>query len=112
MQTLESLKYDNGVSGNYQYSYQLAKLLDQLINLIEYYRQDTNFIRFKTSLKRIKQTLITLPQVMIVGSFSTGKSTFLNALFGADIATVGALPTTAVTTKISYGTDKKSLGIF
>lgn len=112
VQTLESLKYDNGVSGNYQYSYQLAKLLDQLINLIEYYRQDTNFIRFKTSLKRIKQTLITLPQVMIVGSFSTGKSTFLNALFGADIATVGALPTTAVTTKISYGTDKKVLVYF
>lgn len=45
--------------------------------------------------------------VMVMGEFSTGKSTFINALLKKNIAKVGATPTTAVITKFSYGmTDK------
>ena len=43
--------------------------------------------------------------IMVMGEFSTGKSTFINALVKRDIATVGAQPTTAVITKLSYGID-------
>lgn len=42
-------------------------------------------------------------QVMIAGAFSTGKSSLINALFGQELAAVGALPTTAVISKFVYG---------
>lgn len=42
-------------------------------------------------------------QLLVMGEFSTGKSTFINALLGEDVTAVGALPTTAVYTKLVYG---------
>lgn len=41
--------------------------------------------------------------VQVVGSFSNGKSTFINALMGADLLPTKALPCTAVINTISYG---------
>ena len=41
--------------------------------------------------------------VMVMGEFSTGKSTFINALVGQEIAAVNATPTTAVITELAYG---------
>ena len=45
-------------------------------------------------------------QVMVMGAFSTGKSSFINALLGENVTAVGALPTTAVITKLVYGDGK------
>ena len=42
-------------------------------------------------------------QIMVMGAFSTGKSSFINAIMGEELAIVGALPTTAVVTKICFG---------
>ena len=50
-------------------------------------------------IEHIKQPLL----IMVMGEFSTGKSTFINALVGKQIAVVDALPTTAVITKLGYG---------
>lgn len=47
--------------------------------------------------------------LMVMGSFSTGKSSFINALVGEEIAAVEAKPTTAVVTKLCYGTQDKLL---
>lgn len=44
---------------------------------------------------------------MVMGEFSTGKSTFINALVGKYVAEVDVIPTTAVITKISYGEEEK-----
>lgn len=41
--------------------------------------------------------------IMVMGEFSTGKSTFINALVGEEVAAVAATPTTAVITKLCYG---------
>ncbi len=41
--------------------------------------------------------------VMVMGEFSTGKSTFINALVGEKVTAVAATPTTAVITKLCYG---------
>lgn len=41
--------------------------------------------------------------LMVMGEFSTGKSTFINALLGQEVAAVNDTPTTAVITKICYG---------
>lgn len=47
--------------------------------------------------------------IMVMGEFSTGKSTFINALVGEEIAAVNATPTTAVITKLCYGEQDKIL---
>ncbi len=44
-------------------------------------------------------------RIAIVGEFNAGKSTFINALMGADIAPTGVLPTTATLHHLRYATD-------
>jgi small GTP-binding protein len=44
-------------------------------------------------------------RVAIVGEFNAGKSTFINALIGADIAPTGVLPTTATLHHLRYAPD-------
>ena len=44
-------------------------------------------------------------RVAVVGEFNAGKSTFINALVGADIAPTGVLPTTATLHLLRYGPD-------
>ena len=54
-------------------------------------------------IEHIKQPLL----IMVMGEFSTGKSTFINALVGKRIAVVDALPTTAVITKLCHSEAEK-----
>ncbi len=42
--------------------------------------------------------------VAVVGRFKAGKSSFLNAIIGKNIIPVGAIPVTAIVTRVSYGT--------
>lgn len=44
-------------------------------------------------------------RVAIVGEFNAGKSTFINALIGADVAPTGVLPTTATLHHLRYAQD-------
>ncbi|WP_394830788.1 dynamin family protein [Pendulispora rubella] len=44
-------------------------------------------------------------RVAIVGEFNAGKSTFINALMGADVAPTGVLPTTATLHHLRYAPD-------
>lgn len=47
---------------------------------------------------------LTMPlQVMIMGEFSVGKSTFINAMLQKEVAIASPIPTTAVITKFVYG---------
>ena len=41
--------------------------------------------------------------VLVMGEFSTGKSTFINTLLGAELLTTAQIPTTAVVSLLSYG---------
>lgn len=45
--------------------------------------------------------------IMVMGEFSTGKSTFINAMVGKEVAAVNATPTTAVITKLCFGLEDK-----
>lgn len=47
--------------------------------------------------------------IMVMGEFSTGKSTFINAMVGEEVAAMNATPTTAVITKLCYGEQDKIL---
>jgi small GTP-binding protein len=44
-------------------------------------------------------------RIAIVGEFNAGKSTFINALMGADVAPTGVLPTTATLHHLRYARD-------
>src|SRR3989304_5926140 len=41
--------------------------------------------------------------VAVVGEFKRGKSTFINALLGAEVLPVGAIPVTSAVTVATYG---------
>lgn len=96
----------------YQWLPQIVRQLVVLEDRLRRRKKDTLYDYVIHSIKTLKNLLAAPPQVMIVGSFSTGKSTFLNALFGEAIAKVGALPTTAITTKLSYGSEDTLLVYF
>lgn len=96
----------------YQWLPQIVRQLVTLEDRLGRGKKDTLYEDVIHSIKNLKNILAAPPQIMIVGSFSTGKSTFLNALFGESIAKVGALPTTAITTKLSYGPEDTLLVYF
>ena len=51
-------------------------------------------------------------RIAVVGEFSSGKSTFVNALIGKDVLTHGARETTATITEIENNPDKYSANSF
>lgn len=51
-------------------------------------------------------------RVAIVGEFNAGKSTFINALIGADVAPTGVLPTTATLHHLRYAQDSIARVLF
>lgn len=63
------------------------------------------FAQFATGLDEIISHTSEPLMLMVMGSFSTGKSSFINALVGEEIAAVEAKPTTAV------GVSPKSCGM-
>ena len=44
--------------------------------------------------------------VTVMGEFSSGKSSFVNAFIGADVAPTGITPTTATINVVSYGRER------
>ena len=79
------------------------------IENLQHVLHDNSFLELKDSLDILDESLKKLDsplQIMIMGAFSTGKSSFINALLGEEITAVGALPTTAIITKLSYGNDE------
>ena len=48
-------------------------------------------------------------KVLVMGEFSAGKSTMINALIGEPILPERALTATAIITEIKYGADKKAV---
>ena len=61
-------------------------------------------------LERILQDANSSPTVMVMGVFSAGKSTFINALLGDKVLDTSAIAATAVITKIVYG-DKDKVAV-
>lgn len=55
---------------------------------------------------------INVLDVVILGQFKAGKSTFLNQLIGYNVLPVGVLPVTAVITRLNYGAEKKAVVTF
>ncbi len=76
---------------------------DELRNLS---REMAAMEEFKGNVKDVEEVIENINSpltIMVMGEFSTGKSTFINALMGEAITKVDAKPTTAVITKLVYG---------
>lgn len=61
--------------------------------------------RTSTTLKNLTQSIQEPMKIAIIGQFSSGKSTFLNALLGQEILPSGITPITAKICHIVYGND-------
>jgi len=89
----------------------VAKMLDMLIKS----RKELANIDFGISKKslpdldKIIEHLNAPLMIMVMGEFSTGKSTFINAMVGEEVTAVNATPTTAVITRLCYGVKDKIL---
>ena len=70
-------------------------------------RKQPQFAKYASGMDEIITYTAEPLMLMVMGSFSTGKSSFINALVGEEIAAVEAKPTTAVVTKLCYGTQDK-----
>jgi len=81
-----------------------ANFYKEIINSIEVVAKDKNVSssvpfggEFDNIIERLRDNTL---RVVVVGSFSSGKSTFLNALMGKDLLKHGTKETTATITEI------------
>lgn len=51
-------------------------------------------------------------KIVVMGTFSSGKSTFINALIGDKLLPESSLPCTAILTFIQYGTDENHVDVY
>lgn len=86
--------------------YKAVDYFSQVENILD----ELEFSTVKENLKVIKDKLERDTfKVLVVGSFSNGKSTFINSLLGESILPAYAIPTTAVINEIKYGEYPKAL---
>ncbi len=104
------------VSGEYQklqkfqlQKQSLIKRLSQLSQLIESAIQESLLpITFREDIQGIQQSLTSQRfRVAVIGEFSQGKSTLLNALLGEEIQPVRAIPCSGTISVLKYGKNKR-----
>ncbi len=79
---------------------QLASHLEELSVML---RQESALSRIEQELRALRRELDAPLRVALLGEFSAGKSTFLNAMVGAKVSPMGVLPTTAQVHWLRYG---------
>ena len=103
----------------YRYSESLSEDLLKLLDDISAYRDinndfpERNFEKELTELERLALRLFKLKlskyegyskvKVAVIGNFSSGKSSFINSILGAEVCPVKVNPTTSSVTKFVYG---------
>lgn len=80
----------------------LVAVLDRLVALV-----DPGQLAAAAELRRRVQ--LQRFRVLVVGEAKRGKSTLINALLGRDVLPTGAVPVTAVTTTVTFGTPERVL---
>lgn len=83
------------------------KLSESFINIKKITKNSINMYEFSEKFSQLHNDLNSPLKMMIMGGFSVGKSTFINALLRREVTTVNATPTTAVITKLLYGDSDK-----
>ena len=87
----------------------LQEIINKLQTAKGELQKQQRFAQFATGLDKLISHTSEPLMLVVMGSFSTGKSSFINALLGEEIAAVEEKPTTAVVTKFCYGQQDKLL---
>ncbi len=78
---------------------------DALLARLDAHARDLHDLETTAALAALAAERVRPVRIAIVGEFNAGKSTFINALMGADIAPTGVLPTTATLHHLRYAQD-------
>jgi len=81
------------------------EIIDSLEKLIKIYEESGS--SNERIIELINKLKIDNFQIVVLGEFSRGKSTFINTLLNKNILPSNILPTTAVITKIYYGKEPR-----
>ena len=81
----------------------LQNLIEKLKSIKDAMNYDISFHNLAKELESEINILSSPLTFMVMGSFSVGKSSFINAILGKSVAQVKATPTTAVITRFVYG---------
>ncbi len=87
--------------------YYFEMMIIKLLNAMEYLRNTDNILEIKRQLNILFDSIHSPFLVTILGEFSTGKSTFINALINKNLLAMKIRPTTATITKLHYGNENK-----
>lgn len=90
-----------------EYKKNRTVLVDQLVKYGEILSEMKLEDEYKKVLDYKKEVLTNNFQLVVVGEFSRGKSTFINALLGEKILPSSAKPTTTILNKIVYNADSQ-----
>jgi GTP-binding protein EngB required for normal cell division len=78
---------------------------DEVLARLDMHARELHDIDAMAKIAAISAERVRPVRLAIVGEFNAGKSTFINALMGADIAPTGVLPTTATLHHLRYAPD-------
>ncbi len=89
-------------------------MTEALIPYIENVAREQQLLPVIEQLKELQKfsNEVNILDVVVLGQFKAGKSSFLNQLIGYNVLPVGVLPVTAVVTRLNYGMEKKILVTF
>jgi Dynamin family len=96
----------DGLTGYQARRLELADMIRLLLPVAHAYQDEQREHEIRTLLTRLAAGRF---QLAVIGQFSRGKTTLMNALLGAAYLPTGALPMTSVITTVRYGTRSRAL---
>ncbi|HTP15464.1 MAG TPA: dynamin family protein [Streptosporangiaceae bacterium] len=96
----------DGLTGYQQQRLELADMIRAVLPIARAYGDDQREQQIRGLLTRLAAGRF---QLAVIGQFSRGKTTLMNALLGEAYLPMGALPMTSVVTTVRYGTRARAL---
>ncbi len=96
----------NGLTGFQERRLELADMIRAVLPVAHACGDEQREQEIRTLLTRLAAGRF---QLAVIGQFSRGKTTLMNALLGAAYLPMGALPMTSVVTTVRYGTQARAL---
>lgn len=96
----------DGLTGYQQRRLELADMIRAVLPVAHAYRDERREQEIRALLARLAGGRF---QLAVIGQFSRGKTTLMNALLGDEYLPMGALPMTSVVTTVRYGTRARAL---
>jgi GTPase Era involved in 16S rRNA processing/uncharacterized tellurite resistance protein B-like protein len=87
--------------------YHFETIIIKLLKEIDFLPDNDNIIEIKRKLKILFDSIHSPFLVTVLGEFSSGKSTFINALIDKKLLAMKVRPTTAAITKLHYGNENR-----